>query len=81
MLLVVIGVLAGLAYAMLGITAARHRKDAATALEAGRTINWALWWFLEKNQYDARGQRLCDFGAIMAVICAAAWVFWYFAQR
>jgi hypothetical protein len=81
MLLAVVGTLAGLVYAILGITAARHRKDAATASEVDRTINWSLWWFLEKDQYDARGQRLCDLGAITAVIGAAAWVFWYFSQR
>jgi hypothetical protein len=81
MLLAVVGGLAGLAYAILGITAARHRKDAATASEVDRTINWSLWWFIEKDRYDAHGQRLCSLGAVTAVICAAAWVLRYFLQR
>jgi hypothetical protein len=81
MLLAVIGALAGIAYAILGVTATRHRKDSATMSEVDRTINWSLWWFIEKDRYDARGQRLCNLGAVAAAICAAAWLFWYISQR
>lgn len=77
MLLLMIGTCAGLAYAILGIVAERHRKDAAASSDVNRYINWSLWWFIERDQYDTRGRRLCSAGAVIAMVCVAAWVLWF----
>ena len=70
-LFAVLGTVAGLLYAALGLSARKYLSDAAAA---DRMVGWSLWWFAERGRYAPRGQRLCTFGAVAFSVGALAWV-------
>ncbi len=72
-LLGVLGAVAGLIYASLGIIALRHLPDAT---EVDKTVGWTLWWFVERRRYTPAGQRLCTYGAITAMAATGCWLAW-----
>lgn len=53
--LAVIGSLAGIAYAGLGVAALKHLPNADSS---DRVFDWSLWWFVEPSRYTAQGQAL-----------------------
>jgi hypothetical protein len=76
--LAVIGTLAGLAYAGLGIAASRHLHS-ATAVD--RVAGWSLWWFVESGRYSPRGQALCRLGAVAVAVGLISWVAWFVLRK
>lgn len=71
------GSMAGIAWAVLGIRALSHLKDAD---EDDRTYGWTLWWFLNKHRYTEAGQELCNRGQLAAVIGSVCWLAFYALQ-
>jgi len=70
-LLALAGSAAGLAYAVLGITALRHLPGAT---QADRAVGWSLWWWSEAERYDDEGKRLCRRGGLLFGAAALCWV-------
>lgn len=68
-----LGTSAGGIYAALGLVAHRHLRASA---EVDRVVGWSLWWFAERDRYNAEGQRLCRLGLIAFVVGAASWLAW-----
>jgi hypothetical protein len=71
LILGVLGTLAGLVYAGLGIAALKHLRQASGT---DRTVGWTLWWFTESDRYDEEGQRLCRIGGVVLLFGVASWV-------
>jgi hypothetical protein len=67
----VIGTLAGLAWAGLGISALRYMENAD---EHDRVYGWTLWWFVSEQRYSEPGRRLCQFGWAAFAIGLASWL-------
>jgi hypothetical protein len=76
--LAVIGSLAGIAYAGLGIAALRHLPSADST---DRVFGWSLWWFAESSRYTAEGKALCRKGAIAFAVALASWLAWFAVHR
>ena len=74
MLLALIGTVAGVIYAILGITAIKHIKDGPTSTD--KAVGWSLWWWIERQRYDSRGQKICSIGGVVFAIGVASWVLW-----
>jgi hypothetical protein len=72
-LLLTVGTLAGVAYAVLGVQALKHLPSAT---EVDRTVGWSLWWCAERDRYTQEGKRLCTHGSIAFVVALAAWLTW-----
>ena len=73
--LLLISVLVGGAYTLLGLKAKAHLCSAASASD--RSIGWLFWWSLDKELYDAEGKRLCQMGNLLALPLVALYVGWY----
>ena len=71
------GSMAGLAYALLGLSALRHLPSAS---ETERSVGWSLWWFLNYRSYKPEGQRLCIGGGALFALGAACWLAAYFVS-
>lgn len=67
----VLGTIAGLCYAGLGIAALSHMPASD---EHDRVGSWSLWWWLERGKYDEEGKRLCRKGAWVFAFGTACWV-------
>jgi hypothetical protein len=65
------GSVAGIAYALLGLSALRHL---ANTTESEKAVGWSLWWFLEYRRYTPEGQRLCVRGGALFALGAACWL-------
>ena len=58
-ILALVGTGAGLAWALLGITALKYLPGAN---EHDRVAGWTLWWFIQEDRYTTHGKRLCQYG-------------------
>ena len=76
--LAVIGSLAGIAYAALGVAALKHLPHADSS---DRVFGWSLWWFAESSRYTAQGQALCRKGGIAFAVALVSWLAWFAVQR
>lgn len=72
--LAVVGSLAGVVYASLGIAALKHLPKATSS---DRVVGWSLWWFAEPSRYTTQGQALCRKGGAAFVVAVAAWLGWF----
>jgi hypothetical protein len=73
--LLLISVLVGGAYTLLGLKAKAHLTSAASASD--RSIGWLFWWSMDKELYDAEGKRLCKTGNLLVIPLLALYVAWY----
>lgn len=79
--LAVLGTIAGLVYAGLGVSARKYVKDQSRLSEVDRVAGWSLWWWIERRKYNPAGQRLCLAGAIAFTIGIVSWVLWFILQE
>ncbi|MEG5214104.1 hypothetical protein [Microcoleus sp. ARI1-A3] len=73
-ILMIFGIMCGIAYAILGVVAAKHMNN-PTYFE--KYIGWSLWWFLERKKYNEQGKKYCNIGMILAVAGAASWTLYF----
>lgn len=71
---IIIGIVCGLAYAALGIAAAKYMHH-STYID--KYVGWSLWWFLEREKYSDRGKKYCTIGAIFAFSGGTSWVLYF----
>ena len=64
----------GIWYAVLGISAIKHLRDAD---QIDKTVGWSLWWCLDNDRYDDEGRRLCKRGRLLALTSIALWTVVY----
>jgi hypothetical protein len=75
-LLLLVSVVLGVAYMMLGLKARSHLN--AEASSSDRSIGWLFWWSFSTGLYDQEGKRLCRWGQLLAVPLIALYAAWYF---
>jgi hypothetical protein len=75
-LLLVVSLVMGVWYTMLGIRARAHLNEEAS--KSDREIGWLFWWSFAPRLYDSEGKRLCRYGQLIAVPLIALYVVWYF---
>jgi hypothetical protein len=75
--LALLGIVAGLVYVGLGVSALKYVKDQSRLSEVDRVAGWSLWWWIEKEKYNPVGQRLCLAGAVTFAIGIVSWVLWF----
>lgn len=80
-LLAVLGTLAGLVYVSLGIAALKHVKDQLDVSDVDRVAGWSLWWWIERQKYNQRGQQLCLVGGVAFGIGVISWVLWFVLEK
>jgi hypothetical protein len=73
LVLLVLGSIAGLAWAVLGVCALKYLPSAS---EDDRTYGWSLWWFVDGARYVGRGKRLCQLGWLAFIVALASWLGW-----
>jgi hypothetical protein len=74
-LLLVLSLVFGGAYTMLGLRARNHLNEKAS--NSDRSIGWLFWWSFAPELYDAEGKRMCRRGQLLAVPVIALYVAWY----
>lgn len=74
--LLVLSLVVGGTYTMLGLEAKAHMTSEAS--ESDRSIGWLFWWSWEKRLYDPEGQRLCRKGNFLVLPLIALYIAWYF---
>ena len=72
--LIIFGVICGLAYAFLGIAVTKHMSH-PTYFD--KYIGWSLWWFLERERYSEKGKKYCDIGMMLAVAGTASCILYF----
>ncbi len=73
-ILMILGIICGIAYAILGIAADKPMNN-PTYFD--KNIGWSLWWFLERRKYNEQGKQYCNIGVILAVTGAASWMLYF----
>ena len=77
----VLGTLAtalGIWYAVLGLSAKKHLRDAD---QIDKAIGWSLWWCFDEKRYSEEGRKLCKLGHVLAFVAVVLWVCVYAIYR
>ncbi len=73
LVLLLLGSIAGFAWAILGICALKYLPSAS---EHDRVYGWSLWWFVGESRYVGRGKHLCQLGWLAFIVALASWLGW-----
>ncbi len=68
----------GIWYAVLGLSAIKHLRNAD---QIDKAIGWSLWWCLDESRYEKEGRKLCKLGQILAFVAVVLWVCVYVIKR
>jgi predicted branched-subunit amino acid permease len=75
--LAVLGILCGLYYFALGISAGGHLRDRERARSPGeRLLLTNFLWSLSSGEFLEEGRRICRKANWVALVAAVAWISW-----
>lgn len=76
LLLIVLSVVFGVWYCVLGYQARQHLRPTVASLD--REIGWLFWWSFVPDNYDEVGKKICRRGQAVAIPILALYALWYY---